>query len=184
MPTYDELGTVCELIHTHFVRSRRMMYGVSSGRQLTFLLNRFIRERSVRAVIDQELGRMEDDRADEPDRVVEAVLEFLRHWAIYSFPKYLRVVDRIQRHVLSRAGLEVGDYSVLATGVENFFLDAAVFALDEYGIPVEVARKLEPALSPKGDLDRALTNLRLLDLSAMNLSPFERQLVRLAMAEI
>ena len=41
--------------------------------------------RHAGALIEAELGR----RGMDPDRAVEAVLEFLRYWASYHFPRYL-----------------------------------------------------------------------------------------------
>lgn len=184
MPTYDNLSVACDLIHRYFVRSNKLLYGVSSGKQLTYLMNRFLRERTVRAVIEQELSRNKHYDIDEIDNIVEAVLEFVRHWSAYNFPRYLRALDLIQKYIFQKNNLPHGDYTMIATQIENFFLDPAVCALDEYGIPIETGRKIEAALSPDGDLDIALKRLRTIDLSALDLTPFERQLIRDAMSDI
>lgn len=183
-PTYGQLKAVCDLIHKYFVRTRQRLHGVSSGSQLTYLMMRFMRERSVRAVIDQELRATEAADPDVADERVEAVLDFLRYWASYNFPRYLRAVDGLQRYIFEQEGLAAGDYTMLATQIENYFLDPAVYALDEYGIPMEVGRKLQPYLNPGGDLDLALRRLRGLRLEQLPLSSFERRLVSQAVAEM
>jgi hypothetical protein len=73
--------------------------------------------------------------------------------------------------------LVAGDYTFYASKIENFFLDPAIVALDEYGIPIQLGRKLESYLSPDGNLDLALQNLATLDASSLDLSSFEHELL-------
>jgi hypothetical protein len=56
---------------------------------------------------------------------------------------------------------------------EHYFTDPTLVALEEYGIPLEVAKKVNPYLSPYADLDGALEKLRRLNLDRTNLSRFE-----------
>jgi hypothetical protein len=108
---------------------------------------------------------------------VQVVLDFLRLWANFNFPRLLRAIDRIQKDVSKRLGFRPGDFEFFATAVENYFFDPAIVALDEYGIPLEVARKLETPLQPIGNLDDVLTKLKHLDLARTGLSDFEKDLV-------
>lgn len=112
------------------------------------------------------------------DIAVQKTLDFMRLWAAFHFPRLLRAIDLIQRDVLTRLELPPGNYDSYANHVETLFLDSAIFALDEYGVPLELARKLEPFIQSSGDLDATLEALKQLDLDSLNLSPFEMEVLR------
>ena len=78
---------------------------------------------------------------------------------------------------LGRQGLPVGSYDWFAGQVECLFLDPVLLTMDEFGIPLDVARKLQRRLATEGDLDLALERLKALDLDRWGLSTFERELV-------
>ncbi|MYK69376.1 MAG: hypothetical protein F4020_07540 [Gammaproteobacteria bacterium] len=178
-PTYGQLEEICGLIHDHFVGTRQRIHEVSSGKQLTFLLWQWIQRRSARGLIEQRLAN-DGEAAETADEIVEGTLGFLRYWTNHNFPRYLRALHRIQEHVLTAAGLPPGDFRWFAGRVENAFVDGAVHALDEYGIPLELGRKLEKRLNPNGDLDVALARLRELEPGALRLSAFEQRMIRRA----
>ena len=67
---------------------------------------------------------------------------------------------------------------MFATRLENQFLPAGVAALDEYGLPVQVARKISQRLGDPESLDEALTQLRTIAKDErLKLSDFERSLL-------
>ncbi|MGY4228617.1 hypothetical protein ACVMIH_005978 [Bradyrhizobium sp. USDA 4503] len=79
--------------------------------------------------------------------------------------------------VADRLELSSPDYTVYAEATEHLFLPAPIAALDEYGIPNQIARKLIPYLD-QYDLDRALQDLRAVDVNQLtDFSDFERSLV-------
>jgi hypothetical protein len=181
------------LIWDYLVPEGRRPRGAVTGEQLAFLVNRFVTHRDAKAIIALELEnqavrrRAEDPAwtggdALDPDKAVEDTLDFLRNWASYHFPRFLMALSRIQQVVYAELGLPAGDYSVFAAQIENYFLPAGIAALDEYGIPLQVGRKLIPLLGDAADLDAALAGLRRLrpaQLSRETLgrTAFERSLV-------
>jgi hypothetical protein len=128
---------------------------------------------TTKALVDEAFGYSHD-----ADKAVSQVLDFLRLWANFHFPQLLRALDRIQKDVFRKLGTRSGDYALYAGKIENRFVDPHLVALEEYGIPLEVARTLRPYLSPYDDLDGALQRLRRLPLDRTNLSNFEKSLVR------
>lgn len=172
LPTYDQIEGVCELIWKHFDGAERGGRSVFSARQLAFKINAL---RSTPTT--KELIAGERDHASDPDAAVQRVLDFLRLWAEFNFPRLLRALDHIQKDVFRRAGLPAGDYEFFAGRVKSFFLDPEITALDEYGVPLEVARKLSSRLRGDGSLDVTLERLRALNLDAARLVGFERRLV-------
>ena len=88
-------------------------------------------------------------------------------------------IHNIQAEMYKKAGrARVGDYSSFAARAESLFIDAGLFALDEYGIPLETARRLKRGRQEVLTLDAALDLLRSLDLDLLqNLHQFERELI-------
>jgi len=68
----------------------------------------------------------------------------------------------------------------LRAQVENLFFPGPLLVLDEYGVPLQVATKLERQLVPASGatLDTLLERLRGLDPQESDLGHFEQQLVR------
>jgi hypothetical protein len=56
-------------------------------------------------------------------------------------------------------------------------MPSVLFALDEYGIPVQTAQALETTLLPASSLDEVLARLRGANLDAVDLSAFEREIL-------
>ena len=175
-PNWEQLRFVCELIWTHFVK-RRTKNGVFSGKQLAFKASDLYREKtsSSRRVRNELSARQY--AAKTPDEAVERVLDFDRSWASFDLPRYLLAVSSIQAHILAKLTLPVGNYSAYAAQLENLFKSPVVAALDEYGIPTQIAEKLSPFLRTTDDLDSALARLKKIDLSTVRLTPFEREIV-------
>lgn len=173
-PEYEQLETVCTLIWNFFVQESRMG-GVYSAKQLTFRIDRLRKARSVKKLILSELAQQESPDAD---AAVEDVLDFVRTWASFHFPRYLMALDRIQREIFMPWIGSSGDYSAYAANVENLFSSSGLVALDEYGIPLQVAEKISGNLGEHSTVDGAiagLRNIRMKDLE--KLSAFEKELV-------
>jgi hypothetical protein len=151
-----------------------MRAGVSSGRQLAFRVHRFRTSSSASGLVKAELQIRGDRSADE---VVDEVMDWLRTWASFEFPRYLRTVENIQRSVFTRLERRPGNYTFFSGQIENWFLDPAIMALDEYGIPVQVGQKLSGVLHAEGDLDAVLQRLKGLEVRQLSLSSFEKSLV-------
>ena len=173
IPRYEQLELVCILIWRYLVEASGRMHGVSSGSQLAFKVNQLRKYKEVKFLIQQEMRGSDMD----PNKAVEGVLEFVRNWAGFHFPRYLACVDRIQKAVFGKAGGPVGDYSYFGSQVENLFVDPTFIALEEYGLPLQVSQKIGHLLSPDGDLDEVLARVRSLDIDNLGLGDFETRLL-------
>jgi hypothetical protein len=125
--------------------SRLASGSVRSAKQLAFLVNSLRTAPSAAEMIRSQLEFIGD-----PDETVQRVLDFLRLWANFHFPRLLRALDVIQKDVFARAGYDSGEFEYFARSVENYFLEPEIVALEEYGIPIEVARKLRRVLESQG----------------------------------
>ena len=76
------------------------------------------------------------------DDAIETVFKFQKNWLQYKIPKWLNVVDSLQKYVAKELGIQSGDYSYIAEAIENEFTDANIRILTEYGIPSSAIRKI------------------------------------------
>ncbi|MCW3046825.1 MAG: helicase protein [Solirubrobacterales bacterium] len=178
-PRYEQLLEVCRLLWTHLGSRPLSSTYTRSYNQLARQLMNFSIKGSAKALIDEAVAQ--EPTAD-IDKLVTDVCRFVRNIAGYSFPVRLRALDRIQREVFTSVGMTPGDYSSYVARVEGLFLDMPLVALDEYGLPPELAVKLRAQLRPDGDLDGVLARLEALTPRPGALSPFEAELLAYAQA--
>ena len=76
------------------------------------------------------------------DESIEQVFKFQKNWLQYKIPKWLNVVDSLQKYVATEFGIEAGDYSYIAESIENEFIDPNIRILTEYGVPSSAIRKI------------------------------------------
>jgi hypothetical protein len=96
----------------------------------------------------------------------------------YTFGRQLMALSRIQADVLARFKATLpGDYTLLAARAESLFLPAGLYALDEYGVPAEIAVKLMRSTGPIHDVDQGLRMLASIPLDDIDLLSFERDLI-------
>lgn len=173
--SYDQLLTVCDLIWQHFNGLRLGAASVLTASQLAYRINRLRDRPAIRTMIEEQLTFMRTRDPSAPaDRAVQNVLDFLRLWPGFHFPRLSMAISRIQQEVLPRLGYPAGDFNVFASQVENLFLDPIVPALEEYGLPIQIGRKIQRLLRADGDLDLALERLKnLKGRTLTGLTPFE-----------
>lgn len=76
------------------------------------------------------------------DESIELIFKFQKNWLQYKIPKWLNIVDSLQKYVASQLEIQAGDYSFVAESIENEFLEANIRILTEYGIPSSAIRKI------------------------------------------
>jgi hypothetical protein len=178
VPTYQELEALCQLIWRHVNGSQLGSGSVRSARQLAYKINDLRRQPSVRTLIEGQLEYREQwEEGATADEAVQTVLDFLRLWAGFHFPRLVQAVHRIQSHVLEARGLHAGDLTTLAHQVEGLFLGQAILALEEYGLPIQVSGRIGIPREIRDDLDATLGWLRRLNPKGLDLEPFELELL-------
>jgi hypothetical protein len=177
-PSWTQLLAICELIWQNFNGPALGARSVRTAKQLAFRINQLRDTPTIRELVENQIGFMSNWRPDtHPNEAVQNVLDFNRLWANFHFPRLLRTIDRIQKELLSTRGIQSGDFSFFATQVEQFFLDPALIALEEYDILIQTSRRIQHIILKEGDLDHTLNNLKLIDLSLLPIDKFERYLI-------
>lgn len=178
VPKSDQLRAVCDLIYDHIDKGNALRrHGIFGGDQLHAVLTSLMMAKNFKQFIDQRVEERWDDAT--VSDAVENALSFLRKYVGYTFGRQLMGVSRIQADVLSRyKRAEPGDYSLFAAHAESLFMPAGLFALDEYGVPAEIAAKLMESWGDIDDVDQGLRMLASIDLDRLDLQPFEYELVK------
>ncbi len=178
LPTGPQLRLVCRLIWDELGGKRSRTSYVRTSPQLYYRLIRLNFD-GLSSMLSDAVAENED-----ADEAVEEVLEFARNWAGFNFPRLLMALDRIQRVVLNDRGLPPGAYGFYASSVEALFQPRSAVALEEYGIPLQVALQLEGHLDLSNPLDDVLAEVRVLDVGVLPLTDFEKLLVADAMTDL
>lgn len=77
------------------------------------------------------------------DESIRDSFQILRHWFQYKIPKWLLVVNELQRFVCSEFGLRPGNYTFYASSIESDFVRENLTILAEYGVPRSAIEKIE-----------------------------------------
>lgn len=177
MPKPFQLLNVCEMIHRHLDGAALTRYGITSGVGLKAELDHLRYAKSFRSYIDFRVSNKAFFQS--VSEAVEQALQFMRRYVSYTFPRSLMAISNIQAEVLTRNGRkQVGDYSLFASRAGSLFINPSIFALDEYGIPAETARRLAEGQAQPDTLDQALALVVAMDTSVNStLHLFEREII-------
>jgi hypothetical protein len=177
LPTYDQLRQTCELVWVLAGPNPRTDSALSSN-QLTF---RMWRLQTARGDIHRLISDALQD--SDPNDAVEGMLDFMRYWPGHHFPRLLAALQRIEEEVFPIHGHRPGNYAFYNSRVEQLFLPRFAAALEEYGLPSQVAMKVPGLLRDADSLDVVLERLRQTP-NVASLTHFEQQLLAEAVATL
>ena len=175
-PSWDQANAVFQLVWDEILgETTARPFAAASAAQLIKWIS-LLEYGDTRSLIADQIAFAKNTRVD---TTILAILRFQRSGLTFEAPKWIAVVDKLQRTLLPSRGLEPGDYSAYIARLENLLLPPPLGSLDEYGIPIELARKLVPLLTAgdESDLDSVLSRLAGLDPSTLQLSGFEIRLI-------
>ncbi len=149
---FNELLAVFELAWKHL----RFNKGRLSARAAAFFANRLRGARSLRDYFDGLVrNRSELERPDTIEIGFRALSAF-----DYSIPKVLIDVESLVKFECSRLKIDEPDYSYMAQSLDNLFSHHWVKALDEYGVPFPLGRRLSFLVEDLPTLDEAIASVR------------------------
>lgn len=172
IPTNNQLYAVCEIIWNYLIRTKKLVYGIKSGKQLAFTINNYRQSGSIKNFIHKTINNQYLNLNIQ--ECIEHALDIQRHWINFQFPRYLKCLDSIVKEVFRHKNLKPGDYIYFANAVESYFQPYYVVPLEEYGIPSQISLKLADFFDDCEGLDNVLMNLKDLDVVNLNLSSIEK----------
>lgn len=189
---FDNLSTVIELCWSTLTGPGDKTYiegiGRLSARWLASFTFSYINLKSIDAVIRTYINDnfwMEKipDVQKRIDTATYSILHITRHWFDYKLPKWLNVISNLQEYAFKKNNLSFGNYSFVASSIENGFLHPNIAALNEYDIPLSAIRKLEKYVNKDRTPEMNIINLNQLPddvLSANGLIKYEIDKIRKA----
>ena len=164
---YNHLVVIFELVKNRFVegKDKNVLISVNwmAAQTVTYCYHKNIREminnyitykaknflKTVDPNYNVNLFSFPQFLADYPEKAreisdyaIELFFKFQKNWLQYKIPKWLNIVDSLQKYVASELEISPGDYSFVAESIENEFLDANIRILTEYGIPSSGIQKI------------------------------------------
>lgn len=112
------------------------------------------------------------------DKVIEKVFSFQKNWQQYRAPKWLNVVDSLQKYACKKHGKVSGDYSYVAEMVENSMISTAFRVLLEYGVPDNAVRVIQNVLRQQAKVSDDMPEEELFHLIKINKKILETMLGR------
>lgn len=176
-PTNDQLKLACLLIWDYFIESNKRIYGVSSGKQLHFRINQFRESGSIKNFIDVIVKELNTDDITEVNEAIELAFDIQRHWINFQFPRYLMSLCTIANDVFEKNNRSKCDYSFFASWVECYFISPYVIPMDEYGLPIQISKKIGDIVQISPNIDEALAQLSNFIPSPRKFSPIEREFI-------
>lgn len=134
IPTYNQIASTFEVAWEVLDFQK---HDIRSAKQLALYASRLRQSRSLRDYFDLFVTQTGIDAQPEIDRC----FNFMRG-AEYTFPQVLRAMNDVADAVLG----EQANYRVFAAQLQNLFLPGELRALDEYGVPLPLVRRLSRQL--------------------------------------
>ncbi|MFK1894723.1 helicase-related protein [Bacteroides fragilis] len=174
-PTNEQLKAVCILIWEFLVASNKMIYGVSSGRQLHFRINQYREAGNIKNFISMIIQDCKSN--EEINEKIELSFDIQRHWINFQFPRFLISLNDIANDVFKKYRLEQCDYSYFASMVECYFISPYVVPLDEYGLPIQISEKIGKIIQLSPNIDEALQQISRFNPMMTNLPKIEKEFI-------
>ena len=177
-PTYEQLSLVLGLAWDNFNNQSSAM----TRNKLPFVVNKYCRNKSILSLI-QDTFRYKLSRGYERKRAINAsiqeVFQIQKHWFEYKIPKWLNVMDSLQRFVANKLGINPGDYTFIANKIESGFTNENVSILFEYNLPGTLINKLQtyiPESIPENEVINYIKTNKIIEKTL--LTQYEKDLIK------
>ncbi len=169
-PRYPQLEYILSLAWNNLLKKGETTRPVTR-RGLVTVTYRYSDHKSISKLIDdaydyfrkQERKLEENARRTDEEIFDEAVMRMfgiLRRWFHYKVPKWLNVMNSLQKYVCEEAGLKPGNYTRFSNQIENDFVRENLSILFEYGIPKSAIDKLSTMLPKDLDEDSIMDEIK------------------------
>ncbi|QNM84904.1 DEAD/DEAH box helicase [Polaribacter pectinis] len=147
-PKYEQLKYIFDLAWDNLIVEGETTRPMTAKR-LTFMTFNYGLEQNINQLINSNFSYIRNlssnrNKSDNDlmDIAIQGVFQILKHWFQYKVPKWLSVINEIQKFVCEERGLRAGNYSFYSNHIENDFLPENLSILSEYGIPRSAIKKL------------------------------------------
>lgn len=181
-PTYNQLKFVLFLAWDNLLKAGETTSPMTKDK-LVKNTHDYGREKNISFLVEsnyhyfRKLSRYERKTYKEViDEAIRDAFQILKHWFHYKVPKWLNVINELQKYVCIKNSLKPGDYTFYANQIENDFIRGNLSILDEYGIPKSAIMKLEKKIPADLNEDHIFEEIKknnLIEIS--NLNKYEKE---------
>lgn len=181
-PKYEQLGFCLQLAWDNLIKTGETIAPMTL-KKLTYVTFNYANDQSINNLINSNYQYLRGDikhknysNEEVLDEAIRDTFQILKHWFQYKIPKWLLVIDNIQRFVCQKHKLKPGSYLHYASIIENDFIRNNLAILTEYGIPKSAINKLEKYISPDLNEDLVLNEIKSRQLiNKINFIEYEKQ---------
>lgn len=141
IPSYEDLWKTLYLAYKYLENKNNEKFAKSQAIMALDIANKSLKETIFKR---EEFLRKNRSNTNLHEKAIEDVLKFVRNDANYKIPKFLSVVDSIQRYTFEKNGNnEHGDYSIFSSLLENGKIGENFRFLIDFGVPSSAIKKIE-----------------------------------------
>ncbi|WP_421662731.1 DEAD/DEAH box helicase [Lysinibacillus telephonicus] len=158
-PNYNQLRFIIQLAWEHLLKPTETTRPMTKNKLPVTITKHIYND--IGTLIFEEKKYLASTKPNwEEQRVIDTAIENVfrekRHWISYKAPKWLSVVDSLQKVLCRKMGLsKSGDYSYFASYLENEGVEDRFSLLVDMGVPLSVIKKISK-LIPQNLVDREL----------------------------
>ncbi|MGY5389486.1 DEAD/DEAH box helicase [Bacillus spizizenii] len=94
------------------------------------------------------------------DLAILNTMQIHRHWLKYKVPKWLNVIDKLQKEVCLKNRIKPGNYKLYASMLENEYVSSKLAHLIDLGVPSSAIRKIEKSIPKDLPINHILKFIR------------------------
>ncbi|NRG01595.1 helicase-related protein, partial [Paenibacillus dendritiformis] len=165
-PNYEQLQYVLTLGWNNLIRENENVKPMTL-KKLVKVTNDYSRLQNIMILVENNMKFYKTQKSYEKydedelfDFAIREAFQTLRHWFQYKVPKWLNVVNELQKYVCAQYNMRAGDYSFYASQIENDFIRENLAILVEYGVPNSAVKKLESMIPSNIGEDEVLNIIR------------------------
>lgn len=149
MPDYRQLEYVLGLAWDHLIVTGETIKPMTKGRLINMTFNYGLNQ-DINSLIHSNFTynrglATKKNMSDKElmDQAIQDVFQVMKHWFEYKVPKWLSVMNEIQKFICEEKGIRAPNYTYYANLIENDFLRQNMSILAEYGIPSSAIKKIQ-----------------------------------------
>jgi hypothetical protein len=186
-PSYDQLQFSLELCWNNLMKKKESKK-VKSIHQLVFLTFNYGYKQNIFSLVEDNFIysktlKVNKDKSDDVllNESIEEIFNVMRHWFQYKIPKWLSIMNELQKYVCEKNDRTSGNYSFYASQIENEFIRDNLSILAEYGIPTSAINKLSSSIDKDLTDDDVLKKVKEIAKNDSGLMQYERDKIESAL---
>lgn len=151
-PNYEQLTYVLTLCWNNLIKEGESTRPMTL-KKLVFMTFNYGSDKSIKKLYESNFAYMYDRNKDKGvstdeirDSAISEIHQISKHWFGYKIPKWLSVIDSLQKYICEMRNKRAGDYIFYSNEIENEFIPHNLSLLLEYGIPNTAIKKISKYL--------------------------------------